>query len=77
MILDIEAGVELKSCPFCGSDAVLRTDEFLAARDMPGAPATPAIRNHFWVKCANRVCGASPAAAKNEGVAIDAWNARA
>lgn len=65
MIVELEAGVELEPCPFCGVEAVLKSDSTLGQGQ------------YFWVKCTNPKCGASPAAGSDKLAVIEAWNRRA
>ena len=58
---------ELKPCPFCGGDAILRTIDVL---DEHGCRA---IRTGF-VQCAG--CGARTLAYRDEMFAIEDWNRR-
>jgi Lar family restriction alleviation protein len=62
MIAELEEGITLEPCPFCGFEAVLKTTTLLSAG------------TQYWVKCTNPQCGASPAANPDKQVAIKAWN---
>lgn len=70
MIVELEEGVGLEPCPFCGARAVLKTDMKQAVGTLSERPT------HFWVKCENRQCGVSPAANLDQRVVISAWNQR-
>jgi Lar family restriction alleviation protein len=72
MIIEIEAGVELKACPFCGGDAVLRTEN--KPKFKYTDPDEPLL---FWVKCTNARCAVSPQSKDKQDAAIETWNRRA
>lgn len=65
MIADVE-GVELKPCPFCGSQAVLRTTAW-DEKD---------ILRRYWAKCSNDDCGITTKAVHPPDMAMKAWNDR-
>jgi Lar family restriction alleviation protein len=75
MIIEVEADVTLKDCPFCGGGAVLKaeTDFFVQG----GTFKTSNKIARYWVKCTNDKCAASPLAQSTQTAAIDAWNRRA
>jgi len=60
----VETEITLKSCPFCGSEAFLKSDHQMSGQ------------YHFWVKCSNPKCGVSPSCSKTEKAATGAWNDR-
>lgn len=67
MIVKLEAGVTLKECAFCGSNAQMKSQP------------TPYIKEsgtHYWVKCSNIKCGASPLSQPSQAEAIKIWNDR-
>ena len=64
MIVELEEGIELEPCPFCGVAAVVK-----AATTMAQGP-------YFWVKCTNPKCGASPAPSPDKQAVINSWNQR-
>ena len=72
MLVELESGVVLDPCPFCGSKALLKCD---------GWPSSVFPNNdpkyaYYWVKCQNPKCGVSPAATSSATSAVSAWNNR-
>jgi hypothetical protein len=70
-IIKLASDVKLQACPFCGSQAALKTDRL----DKNGIPQET-IGAGFWVKCTSPKCGASPAAEMTETGVIEKWNTR-
>lgn len=68
-----EVGVALQSCPFCGSEAVAKSDGWASK----GFPKNDPVGKYFWVKCQNEKCAVSPAATGSLELAVQAWNQRA
>ena len=64
-VVEIPEGVKLKTCPFCGAGANLRTQ-----------PSQYGIRGVFWVKCSDADCGVSTRSEHEELSAIRHWNDR-
>lgn len=72
MIADV-TGVDLKPCPFCGSEATLRMTGWSKA-ELQGKPGPD---NRYWAKCSNSDCGITTQATFGSHNAITAWNTRA
>lgn len=71
MIIDLKPEVELANCPFCGSQANLRSDNGVAE-----GTAMKMTTPMFWTKCSNDDCGISTRAQKEQEEAIAIWNQR-
>lgn len=67
-----EVAVALQPCPFCGSEAVAKSDGW-ASKEFP---KNDPIGKYFWVKCQNPKCAVSPAATSSIQSAVEAWNLR-
>lgn len=52
--------MEIKTCPFCGSEAI---DDF-------------ALPNTYWIQCTNQACLAMGPWGESKQDAIDRWNER-
>lgn len=72
-------GVEVLSCPHCGSEAQIKTDNGAPVRldgkgkGIPGSHKT----SWFWVKCSNKDCAASHASKPTAEEAAAIWSQRA
>jgi Lar family restriction alleviation protein len=64
----VELETEIRPCPFCGSEAIVKTDQ---------TPPCSEMNEHFWVKCSNADCSVSPKSHPKLEVAIARWNTRA
>ena len=62
--VDVSIDVEIKSCPFCGTQPIARSD------------VGPQSQN-YWVKCPTSNCSASTLSANTATEAIARWNRRA
>ena len=69
---------ELKPCPFCGGEAVLKNNEYGCGVYDPETLAVidsfDAEANTFWVECEE--CFAMSNGCDTEEEAIEAWNRR-
>lgn len=72
MIIEVESGVELAKCPFCGSKPSLRMEN--SPKFKHTDPDRPL---HYWVKCPNDECAVSPRSNKDQNKAVENWNKRA
>ena len=63
-VVALEEGETLLSCPFCGSDASLRTD-------------SGPLGTTFWAKCNKRECGVTCQSGPYRGKVVEKWNSRA
>jgi Restriction alleviation protein Lar len=68
MPVAIIKGVDLKTCPFCGSQAVLKADNGTFKKDPEPLYA--------WAKCTNRDCGISTKSVASHDQAVALWNGR-
>ena len=69
---------ELKPCPFCGGEAVLKDNAYgCGVYDCAGALADTHYEEPtvFWCEC--KECGATANGWDTDGEAIEAWNRRA
>lgn len=71
MIVSTE--LEIKPCPFCGSDANLKTEKTHA----PKKVGEPEAHSNFWVKCSNLDCSVSSKSSFEKDKAVERWNVRA
>jgi hypothetical protein len=63
----VELETELRPCPFCGAEAIAKTDRM---------PSCSGMNEHYWVKCSNADCAVSPKSHPNLDAAITRWNIR-
>lgn len=68
MTATVIEGISLAVCPFCGSEAKLKTEKdiFSSKRSL-----------YFWAKCQNRDCAVTTKASESQDLATELWNTRA
>jgi Lar family restriction alleviation protein len=64
----VELETEVEPCPFCGAEAIVKTDR---------TPYCSKMTEHYWVKCSNMDCAVSPTSHPSLEAAITRWNSRA
>jgi Lar family restriction alleviation protein len=69
MIVETTTTTTIQNCPFCGAEAVAKSNS-----DSTG---TTLYGEYYWVKCTNKACSVSPAASPTLDAAIETWNRRA
>ena len=63
--------VELKPCPFCGSEPKLKSD----VRHGGDAKNTVGV-HYYWIKCPNDYCRVASMSVDSREMAAELWNRR-